>query len=77
MTSCPHSNLLLLPQSKKKRRCRYCHLKINADDLGESYCPECFENDGIKRYDFEEIAETNAPEILYRCEDCGALIKSI
>jgi hypothetical protein len=33
-------------------------LTISADELGASYCPECFEVNGTKRYNFEEIAET-------------------
>jgi hypothetical protein len=51
-------------------------LKIKPDELGESYCPECFEVDGSKRYDFEEIAAAAAEIDRYRCEDCGAIIES-
>ena len=76
MSSCPHNNLLLLPQAPRKRRCRHCHLTIRADELGDSFCPECFEKDGERRYDFEEIAKPETHKAQYRCEDCGAIIES-
>ncbi len=76
MTSCDHSTLILLPDKENMLRCRHCHLKIKPDELGESYCPECFEVDGSKRYDFEEIAAAAAEIDRYRCEDCGAIIES-
>lgn len=76
MSTCPHNHLLLPPQGKAKRRCRHCHLTIAADELGDGFCPECFEKDGERRYDFEEITETNPQKTLYRCEDCGAVIES-
>ena len=28
---------------------------ITADELGDGYCPECFESQGEKRYEFEEL----------------------
>ena len=73
---CNHSTLELLPERKKTLRCRHCHLTMAADELGEAYCPECFDASGDKRYNFEEIAipETNIAR--YRCEECGAIIKS-
>lgn len=76
MTDCNHHNLLLLPQPKKRLRCRHCYLTITPDELGGGDCPECFEKYGIKRNDFEEMAEEKADTVQYRCEECGAVIKS-
>ena len=76
MTSCNHSNLVLLPGNKNRVRCRRCYLTIKADELGERYCPECFEMHGRKQYDFEEIPEKETGIARYRCEDCGVIIES-
>ena len=59
-------------ENENRLRCRRCHLTIKADELDGGFCPECFEGDGRKNYDFEEI-ETEKT-VRYRCEDCGALI---
>jgi len=63
-----------MPENGKKLRCRHCHLTISAEELGTGDCPECFERDGIKRYDFEEISAPGLKKTQYRCEDCGAII---
>ncbi len=76
MTSCVHNNLVLLPAAKKRLRCRHCHLMIKADELGKSFCPECFETRSEKLYDFEEMAEAETGVVRYRCEDCGVIIES-
>ena len=76
MTKCSHSSLVLLPQKKNLVRCRHCHLTIKADELRESYCPECFEIKGRKQYDFEEIADVENGISRYRCEECGVIIES-
>ena len=76
MTACNHSKLIQLPEEKNRLRCRHCHLTIKADELGESYCPECFEMDGNKYYDFEELPAEKSVTARYRCEDCGAIIES-
>ena len=76
MTSCSHSTLTLLPQQKNRMRCRHCHLTIRADELGDSYCPECFEAEGQKRYEFEEVAAVESGTSRYRCEECGVIIES-
>jgi hypothetical protein len=76
MTSCKHSILALLPERKNLFRCRRCHLKIKADELGERHCPECFEVSGEKRYDFEEIKAADTGKARYRCEECGVIIES-
>lgn len=77
MTTCKHSKIVLLsPITKKKLRCSHCHLTISADELGAGYCPECFEINGVKRYDFEEIAQSKENKTQYRCEECGVIIKS-
>jgi len=76
MTSCKHSILLLLPEKKNLLRCRRCHLKIRAEELGEGFCPECFEVDGGKLYDFEEIPAEETGNARYRCEECGVIVES-
>jgi transposase-like protein len=51
-------------------------LTIAEEELGDGYCPECFENSGSKRYDFEELGSGASDVARYRCEECGAVIKS-
>jgi Zn finger protein HypA/HybF involved in hydrogenase expression len=74
MNSCSHHHLLLLPKQSPRLRCQHCHLTINANELNNKYCPECFEESGKKRYDFEEVNDSKIGIIQYRCEDCGAII---
>jgi hypothetical protein len=73
LKSCKHHHLVLLPETSKRLRCRHCHLTIKAQELNLKYCPECFENSGKRRADFEKI-ETGT-NIRYRCEDCHAIIE--
>ena len=73
---CHHTKLELLPERKKTLRCRHCHLTMDGEDLGDACCPECFEVSGEKRYDFEEITTMGERSARYRCEDCGAIVKS-
>ena len=72
---CQHKNLLLLSEPKDRVRCRHCHLTISRDELGDRYCPECYEATGSRRYDFEEVVEPEVSVVQYRCEDCGLLIQ--
>jgi len=76
MSSCRHLKLTLISKNKPRLKCRHCHLTIKAEDVENTYCPECYEAFGQKRYDFDpvEVAESNASQ--YRCEACGALIAS-
>jgi hypothetical protein len=76
MASCPHGTLELLPERKATLRCRYCHLTLSGEELGDGFCPECFETSGSKRYEFEELAAAKTNVARYRCEECGAIIKS-
>ncbi len=76
MTSCSHKTLMLLPERKNVLRCQHCHLTIKADELGQGHCPECFEMNGRRRFDFEEMAEGERGRTRYRCEECGAIIES-
>jgi len=76
MTSCNHSALELLPERRKRLRCRYCHLTIAEEEIGDGFCPECFANSGSKRFDFEELVAPGDGIARYRCEQCGAIIKS-
>ena len=76
MTDCFHKNLVLIKKDSNKLRCRDCHLTISVDELNDSFCPECYETTGKKHTNFEKI-EAGIQEISqYRCEDCGAIIKT-
>ena len=75
MKACDHKTLELLPGNKKKIRCRHCHLTIESDEVGEGPCPECFEVDGERRYDFEALASSEKESIRYRCEECGVIVE--
>ena len=77
MNSCKHRNLVLLSQPKDRIRCRHCHLTMKRDELSHHYCPECYEVEGVKRFDFEPVAEPEIEKVHYRCEDCGVLIPVI
>lgn len=72
---CPHTNLTILGGTQPKLRCRHCHLTIEAAELSDSYCPECYESTGDKRFDFENVASENR-SIRYRCEACGLVIEN-
>jgi protein-arginine kinase activator protein McsA len=76
MPTCTHRQLVLLPAQQDKVRCRHCHLTINAQDVTERYCPECFATSRVKRYDFEALVTVDSGITRYRCEDCGVLIES-
>jgi rubrerythrin len=76
MVACAHATLELLPERRTTLRCRYCHLTIAGEELRDGFCPECFEISGTKRYEFEEMAATEGRGARYRCEECGAIIKS-
>jgi len=75
MKKCSHRELTLLPGSKPKARCRHCHLTLFADELGEDYCPECYEVDGEKRSDFEIVETADGGKTRYRCEKCNIIIE--
>ena len=76
MESCKHSTLELLPERKRTLRCRQCHLTIAEEELGDSYCPECFDTHGAKNFDFETAPMIGGNVTRYRCEECGAIITS-
>ena len=76
MTSCKHSALELIPERKSTVRCKRCHLTMSADELGEGYCPECFEGTGTKQYDFESVTTPGNSGARYRCEECGVIINA-
>jgi hypothetical protein len=75
MDSCTHKNLVLLPEKKEKLRCNHCHLTIDAGEVGSGYCPECFEAEGQKRYDFQPVISESVSFVRYRCEECGIQIE--
>ena len=76
MPSCLHGTLELLPARKRTLRCRICHLTLDGDELGDGFCPECLDRTGKRHYEFEELAVSGEGAVSYRCEDCGAIIKS-
>ncbi len=76
MTLCNHTMLELLPERKKTLRCRQCHLTIDAKEVGDGYCPECFDRSGKKVYEFEEMEAEEGGAASYRCEECGVIIKT-
>jgi predicted RNA-binding Zn-ribbon protein involved in translation (DUF1610 family) len=76
MDACSHHNLVQLPKPGNKLRCRHCHLTIKADELRQDFCPECFDKNGDKRYDFETIDAEEPAITQYRCEDCGVIIEN-
>ena len=76
MALCKHKTLLLLAKENDKLRCRNCHLIISGDELRNGYCPECYEVDHVKHYDFEELIYEDDGGVSYRCEECGLIIKS-
>jgi uncharacterized Zn finger protein len=49
---------------------------MSADELGDSYCPECFDSTGSKHYDFELLSNAGGNIVRYRCEECGAIINT-
>jgi len=75
MPDCHHRHLTLLPAPTGRLRCRHCHLTLSKEELGGNPCPECYERDGARRYDFDKIDPETAPPVRYRCDDCGALIE--
>ena len=76
MTTCRHLTLVQLPEKKNILRCRHCHLTIDPDELHGGYCPECFEVEGRRHYDFDEIEAEDKGKIRYRCEQCGIIIEA-
>jgi len=75
MSHCKHLTLVLIPEKQHVLRCRHCHLTIDADELRGGYCPECYENRGIRHYDFDSIESPDKGETRYRCEECGLIIE--
>jgi rubrerythrin len=74
MSPCNHTLLELLQTRKRTLRCRQCHLTIDAEELGDNPCPECFERSGKRHFEFDEL-ETINEGATYRCEDCGIIVK--
>ena len=75
MSACTHTTLELLPSRKRTKRCRLCHLTLDAEELGNGHCPECFERSGKRHFEFEELETTGAGAATYRCEECGVIVK--
>ena len=51
-------------------------MTIDVDELGDGCCPECFETDGERRYDFEEMETAKKETARYRCLECGIIVES-
>jgi hypothetical protein len=75
MSSCSHKTLVLIRETGGKVRCRTCHLVISADELNGRFCPECYDVNHEKRYDFEPVESEGDDVTRYRCEGCGAMIE--
>jgi rubrerythrin len=73
---CKHTALEFLPARKRTLRCRHCHLTLDGEELGDGYCPECYDQSGERRYDFDELEALDDGAAKYRCEKCGAIITS-
>lgn len=76
MHECFHKNLVLITEAADRMRCCQCHLTLTAEELGDSYCPECYETKGKKNYRFESVVPDRKGGSRYRCEDCGVLIEA-
>jgi len=66
--------LVLLSPPNQKLRCRHCDLVIDAYELADGHCPECYEVSGMKRREFEPLKPDHDIKIRYSCEQCGAII---
>jgi hypothetical protein len=75
MNSCNHEVMTLAPVQKNRLRCRYCHLTITEDELGNDCCPECLEVHKVKRRDFEKLPAEGSGTVRYCCERCGMMIE--
>ena len=73
MEFCRHTTLVLAPV-QPKLRCRTCHLSLSTEELGDSFCPECFEANGQRNYDFEDVEDESSGRPTYFCEDCGSQV---
>ena len=74
MERCKHTSLVLLDGQKNRVRCRNCHLTIEKAELGDGYCPECFETKGEKCDEFEDVQASGTEGTDYRCEECGVIV---
>ena len=74
MSRCRHQRLVLLAPQGNKLRCRHCHLTIDEEELTDGYCPECYEVNGAKRRDFEQLEPEDDGRARYSCEKCGAIV---
>lgn len=75
MPRCKHKNLVLISENKEKLRCRDCHLTISREELADGYCPECYEERGVKNKNFERVEMKEGSKVRYRCEGCGIFIE--
>jgi hypothetical protein len=66
---------MVITENVQRLRCRHCHLMIKPEELAGGYCPECFEAEGKKRDDFEEVPAADNGRVRYRCEDCKAWLE--
>jgi hypothetical protein len=50
-------------------------LTIDSEELGNSFCPECLDRSGKRRYEFDELETIKDGAATYRCEECGAIVR--
>lgn len=75
MRNCRHSMLNLIGDSRRRLRCRRCHLTIAEEELLNPWCPECHEAEGKEYRDFETVDTPGAGGVKYRCAECGIIIE--
>ena len=68
-----HLQLVLLRERKNRLQCRHGHLTIDANELTSRYCLECFEGNGKKQYDVDEVTDNI---VRYRCRDYEVMIEA-
>ena len=75
MVDCPHKTLVLVQREKRKLRCLHCHLTISPRELGQGFCPECYDR-GLRHQEFEELEDSDAEKVIYQCETCPLTIEA-
>jgi hypothetical protein len=73
VTRCRHPELVL-PRSRPRLQCRRCGLTLTAEELGAGPCPECLEDRGERRREFEPLPGVPPGDRGYRCAACGTRI---
>ena len=73
---CNHTEIVLIETNENRLRCKRCHLTIKTEELEDRHCPECYERDGSRRDDFEEVQSEQSSKARYCCAQCRAIIET-